>query len=433
MPNVIYTVRPDGLLREADSIERSAKESQKSWIMLGQLDKYSNAMQEANLLRRAAAEKSVYTRREILRNAGYTVKTPKALSKNPKTRNIEGATMATKKFSPAQIAAQKLFAERARAGTLGKGKRKANPEPYNPYASRNMLEEYSEKTDAQLRYIIKDAGAAAVAQRGMQSEMKYLDQVNDANTVLYRRSKGLNEITGSKIAKMKIERSETPDNPEGMVVTEAGALRFAKQNMPSDLKKAGFVASVFPGARGWVINYGKSVGKRKTNPDKSKPRAYVMRASQATGRPPVKGTKAGNRLITRRKKALAAPAGYFPNPEPSHDFARIGKPFAFDGRTWKVSQYSHNGKTIEAYTTDRKKFVRREFDVSELMSSRRKTNPTAAMITGYQVICMHPKKHVVGIFKTMAEAKLVARAMADAKGVAYGVKTVKVHKTHFAV
>ena len=35
--------------------------------------------------------------------------------------------MATKKFSPAQIAAQKLFAERARAGTLGKGKRKANP------------------------------------------------------------------------------------------------------------------------------------------------------------------------------------------------------------------------------------------------------------------------------------------------------------------
>ena len=113
--------------------------------------------------------------------------------------------------------------------------------------------------------------------------------------------------------------------------------------------------------------------KRKTNPDKSKPRAYVKRASQATGRPPVKGTKAGDRLITRRKKALSAPAGYFPNPK------------------------------------------------------------AAAMMTGYQVICMHPKKHVVGIFKTMAEAKLVARAMADAKGVAYGVKAVKVHKAHFAV
>jgi len=104
----------------------------------------------------------------------------------------------------------------------------------------------------------------------------------------------------------------------------------------------------------------------KRNPDKSKPRAYVKRASQATGAPPSK------RLVSRRKKALSAPAGYFPNPK-------------------------------------------------------------AAMMTGYQVICMHPKKHVVGIFKTMAEAKLVARAMADAKNVPYAVKTVKVHKTHFAV
>jgi hypothetical protein len=107
-------------------------------------------------------------------------------------------------------------------------------------------------------------------------------------------------------------------------------------------------------------------GKRKANPDKSKPRAYVKRASQITGAPP------GKRLLTRRKMALKAPAGYFPNPK-------------------------------------------------------------AAMMTGYQVICMHPKKHVVGIFKTMAEAKMVATALANAKGVAYGVKAVKVHKSHFAV
>ena len=44
--------------------------------------------------------------------------------------------MATKKFSPAQIAAQKLFAERARAGTLGKTvKRKANPDKAKPRAT----------------------------------------------------------------------------------------------------------------------------------------------------------------------------------------------------------------------------------------------------------------------------------------------------------
>ena len=189
--------------------------------------------------------------------------------------------MATKKFSPAQIAAQKLFAERARAGTLKqRKKRKPNPGLY-------------ENIDAKRKRIA--AGS------------------------------------GEKMRK--------------------------------------------PGSKGAPTQaaFEQSAMTAKRNPDKTKPRAYVMRASQATGRPPVKGTKAGNRLITRRKKALSAPAGYFPNPK------------------------------------------------------------AAAMMTGYQVICMHPKKHVVGIFKTMAEAKMVATAMANAKGVAYGVKAVKVHKTHFAV
>jgi hypothetical protein len=62
-----------------------------------------------------------------------------------------------------------------------------------------------------------------------------------------------------------------------------------------------------------------------------------------------------------------------------------------------------------------------------------KRNPASGMVTAYQVICMHPKKHVVGIFKTMAEAKQIATAMANAHGVAYAVKTIKVHKAHFAV
>ena len=188
---------------------------------------------------------------------------------------------AARKFSPAQIAAQKLFAERARAGTLKqRKKRKPNPGLY-------------ENIDAKRKRIA--AGS------------------------------------GEKMRK--------------------------------------------PGSKGAPTQaaFEQSAMTAKRNPDKTKPRAYVMRASQATGRPPVKGTKAGNRLITRRKKALSAPAGYFPNPK------------------------------------------------------------AAAMMTGYQVICMHPKKHVVGIFKTMAEAKMVATAMANAKGVAYGVKAVKVHKTHFAV
>ena len=50
---------------------------------------------------------------------------------------------------------------------------------------------YHSKTDAELLYIIKDAGEAARAMRDVSyaAECKYLDQVNDASTIMnYRRS-----------------------------------------------------------------------------------------------------------------------------------------------------------------------------------------------------------------------------------------------------
>ena len=233
--------------------------------------------------------------------------------------------MATKKFSPAQIAAQKLFAERARAGTLGQRKMRKPGQ-----AGRPTAEAFEQ--------------SAMTAKRNPDSEISFggnkYGKVRQATD-----GYGVRIFTAYVFQK---SRTGVGDQVEtDLIETKDFKTRFGAENFLSKQN-------------------------RKTNPDKAKPRAYVKRASQATGRPPVKGTKAGNRLITRRKKALSAPAGYFPNPK-------------------------------------------------------------AAMMTGYQVICMHPKKHVVGIFKTMAEAKLVARAMADAKGVAYAVKTVKVHKTHFAV
>jgi len=49
---------------------------------------------------------------------------------------------------------------------------------------------YHRKTDAELLYIITDAREAARAMKGhnLEAECKYLDQVNDACTVLnYRR------------------------------------------------------------------------------------------------------------------------------------------------------------------------------------------------------------------------------------------------------
>ena len=236
---------------------------------------------------------------------------------------------ATKKFSPAQIAAQKLFAERARAGTLGKGKRKtAVKRKANPVTETLIY------------------GLAPGETRDYMEELMYAG--------------------GQKLTQGQIEKVFK-------AAGDAGYHSFRVAGFDPTMKPdfAAAVNKAIASSRSKIsASEGKTIKRllkgRHGNPDKSKPRAYVKRASQITGAPPSK------RLVTRRKMALKAPAGYFPNPK-------------------------------------------------------------AAMMTGYQVICMHPKKHVVGIFKTMAEAKMVARAMADAKGVAYGVKTVKVHKAHFAV
>jgi len=76
--STIYTVKPEHLIQDAEQLERNAAESLTAWILLGQTDKYTAAMNLARALRQAASERSVSARREILRNAGFTVKTPRA-------------------------------------------------------------------------------------------------------------------------------------------------------------------------------------------------------------------------------------------------------------------------------------------------------------------------------------------------------------------
>ena len=59
---------------------------------------------------------------------------------------------------------------------------------------------YHQKTNMELRHIINDAGEAAKAMRthgtrsGDEAEKRYMDQVNDAATVLYYRSKGGHQV-----------------------------------------------------------------------------------------------------------------------------------------------------------------------------------------------------------------------------------------------
>lgn len=60
------------------------------------------------------------------------------------------------------------------------------------HSLENEMNNYKSKTNAELYYIMQDAHEAAKAMQSIgdtQNECKYLDQVNDACTELYRRRK----------------------------------------------------------------------------------------------------------------------------------------------------------------------------------------------------------------------------------------------------
>lgn len=74
----IFTVRAADLLKQADQIERDANQSLKAWVILGQTERYGDAMRSARAMRSAAAAKSVWERREILRNSGFKLQNLRA-------------------------------------------------------------------------------------------------------------------------------------------------------------------------------------------------------------------------------------------------------------------------------------------------------------------------------------------------------------------
>jgi hypothetical protein len=215
----------------------------------------------------------------------------------------------------------------------------------------------------------------------------------------------------------------------------------------------------------------KRLPRYQENPDMAtKPPSAAQLAARARFAEMARnGSLNRKRQIAAKKRAT--------NPTPKHDFARIGKPFEYDGRAWKVSDYSPDGKTIEAYTTDRKKPYRVEIiKVSDLMVGRQRpwqkpyTNPAkktvsqkisqlvhegypqrqavavalneqrkgkvkrnpAGMVKGYAVVCMHPNPHTVAITTSMAEAKKIGQDYASRENVQVAIKPVDVHAAHFA-
>jgi len=69
----LYTVAKSQLLKTADQIEADAKSALRAWIILGESEKYMNEMAQVRALRNAADAKSVWMRRDILRNAGFSL------------------------------------------------------------------------------------------------------------------------------------------------------------------------------------------------------------------------------------------------------------------------------------------------------------------------------------------------------------------------
>jgi hypothetical protein len=75
----LYTVSAASLAMEADKLEKYAADMLTAWILIGQGDNYSKCHRVIRALRTAAGERSTHVRREILRDAGFTINTKKQL------------------------------------------------------------------------------------------------------------------------------------------------------------------------------------------------------------------------------------------------------------------------------------------------------------------------------------------------------------------
>ena len=109
--------------------------------------------------------------------------------------------------------------------------------------------DYHKKTDAELRYIAKDAHEAAEAMKGhnTQAENKYRDQANDSATVRYWRQKnGMPDWYKKKYGHIKEEveiqevaawQRKEGKNPEGGL-NRKGIMSYRRENPGSKLQTA---------------------------------------------------------------------------------------------------------------------------------------------------------------------------------------------------
>lgn len=271
-------------------------------------------------------------------------------------------TMATRTPSPAQLAARAKFAEMARSGALKKKrkaapKRKANPStnqglatyldaialdetfsesklleamehPAVTEADKKVLnsairgEQYSHIKLQDIAMRIRRYGAVAKAIKASRpkigaTEAKTINRLlmgrhgNPSMAMAAYREAGefVMTVNGKSRTRFFERTDDAYANSYGFDYRLLSDV--TKYGSPVKFTKTRAIVAVDEGADGKPITETWAIRGLKfynTNPDKSKPRAYVRRVSQATGAPPSK------RLTAQRKAALEAPAGYFPNP-----------------------------------------------------------------------------------------------------------------------
>lgn len=341
--------------------------------------------------------------------------------------------MATKKFSPAQIAAQKLFAERARAGTLGKAV-KRNPAPNLEVIS--IYKTPSGKVAMKITYDISSDRFSYVGEYGAGSGASYSQMKKDVLMMLkYHPRVTLGSGEDFTTLGDPIGGRKTNPAPENDFVKKIVAnIKRRMKSFGDPYEKAKSLSLLgfnYDDKMSALID--EQFSKRATMP---KYNAAAVNKAIASSRSKISASegKTIHRLLKGRHGNPAA--AMMTAAQVQRVKQALKESETALSRATRYSPENQDKGLIDFYQKHiaklRKSMETGKFPSDERFGTSRQTNPAAAMMTGYQVICMHPKKHVVGVFKTMAEAKQIATALANAKGVAYGVKAVKVHKAHFA-
>lgn len=138
---------------------------------------------------------------------------------------------------------------------------------------------YHTKSDEALRYIIKDAGEAARAMRGHspKSEAKYLDQVNDASTVLNYRKQG-----GKRVEQNDSDKDDSFKSGGRAKKYDGGPLGGANRMMAAASQRAGVPNAMlgFSGVKRGALSPMRATGLKKGGKadDTAQDKALVKKA-----------------------------------------------------------------------------------------------------------------------------------------------------------